>query len=114
MAEETEIVRFEEGGTGLAGGKLKVAVLGATGMVGQQFIRVLKDHPWLEVVAVAASADSAGKSYAAAVSRRWAMDFRIPEEIAPLRVLDVQEVDEIAALVDGGDDHRDERICPVG
>ncbi|HEX6622064.1 MAG TPA: hypothetical protein VF064_00020, partial [Pyrinomonadaceae bacterium] len=45
------------------GGRLKAAILGATGMVGQQFVRVLKSHPWFEVVALAASSSSAGKSY---------------------------------------------------
>lgn len=84
----------------LAGGKLKVAILGATGMVGQQLIRMLKAHPWLEVSTVAASASSAGKSYAEAVSDRWAMEFPIPPEIAPLIVKNVQQVEEIAALVD--------------
>ena len=100
MAQAAEIVRQEDGGAGLAGGKLKVAVLGATGMVGQQFIRMLKDHPWFQIVAVAASANSAGKSYAEAVSGRWAMEFPIPDEIARLKVMDVQEVDQIAAMVD--------------
>lgn len=84
----------------VSGGRLKAAVLGATGMVGQQFVRVLKSHPWFEVVAVAASSSSAGKSYGEAVAGRWAMEFSVPEEVAGLRVLDVQSVDEIAAQVD--------------
>src|SRR5215210_376248 len=100
MIEETNIVQSGDGGRELIGGKLKVAILGATGMVGQQFIRMLKRHPWFEVVAVAASANSAGKSYAEAVSGRWAMEFPVPEEIARLGVRDVQEIDEIARHVD--------------
>lgn len=100
MAGQSEIVYREEGGASLAGGKLKVAILGATGMVGQQFIRMLKNHPWFEVASVAASAHSAGKSYAEAVSGRWSMNFPLPDEIARQRVSDVQEVDRIAAMVD--------------
>ena len=43
--------------------KLKVGILGATGMVGQRFIALLENHPWFEVVTVAASPRSAGKTY---------------------------------------------------
>ena len=100
MAEVVEIIKGEDGVGVLSGGKLKVALLGATGMVGQQLIRMLKDHPWLEVAAVAASASSAGKSYAEAVDERWAMEFPIPAEIARLNVMNVQQVEEIAARVD--------------
>lgn len=100
MTKEAEIVHREESGTGLKGGRLKVAILGATGMVGQQFIRMLKDHPWFEVAVVAASAYSSGKLYGEAVRGRWMMDFPLPDESARLSVLDVQEVSEIAARVD--------------
>ncbi|MBA3515398.1 MAG: aspartate-semialdehyde dehydrogenase [Pyrinomonadaceae bacterium] len=100
MVQLAEIIRREGGGATLTGGKLKVAVLGATGMVGQQFIRMLKDHPWFDVVAVAASASSAGKSYEEAVRGRWAMEFPIPDDLARLKVFDVQRVDEIASMVD--------------
>ena len=51
--------------------KLKVGILGATGMVGQRFITLLENHPWFEVVTLAASAHSAGKTYAEAVGDRW-------------------------------------------
>jgi aspartate-semialdehyde dehydrogenase len=100
MAEEAEIARLTEDGSGLCGGKLKVAILGATGMVGQQFVRMLKAHPWFEVAALAASPGSAGKSYAEAVRGRWAMEFPMPEEFARMKVLDAQQVDEIAARID--------------
>jgi aspartate-semialdehyde dehydrogenase len=100
MAEAVELIQHEDGASTLAGGKLKVAILGATGMVGQQLVRMLKNHPWLEVSVVAASASSAGKSYAEAVNGRWAMEFPLPEEIARLTVRDVQEVEEISARVD--------------
>ena len=52
---------------------MKVGVLGATGMVGQRFVTLLEGHPWFEVAAVAASAKSAGRTYAEAVAGRWCM-----------------------------------------
>ena len=51
--------------------KLRVGILGATGMVGQRFISLLENHPWFEVVTVAASPRSAGKKYSEAVEGRW-------------------------------------------
>jgi aspartate-semialdehyde dehydrogenase len=100
ITQTEEIARPEALGARLSGGKLKVAVLGATGMVGQQLIRLLTDHPWFEVVVLAASANSAGKSYAEAVRGRWAMETRIPDKIAAMNVGDVQAVDEIVSQVD--------------
>lgn len=99
MAQVAELSGAGRGAV-VVGGKLKAAILGATGMVGQQFVRVLKDHPWFEVVAVAASGNSAGKSYGEAVAGRWAMEFAVPETIAGLEVLDVRGVDEIASRAD--------------
>jgi aspartate-semialdehyde dehydrogenase len=63
----------------------RVAVLGATGAVGQTFIRLLVGHPWFELVEVAASERSAGKPYAEAT--RWIGDEPIPPEVAGLPVL---------------------------
>ena len=54
--------------------RMNVGVLGATGMVGQNYIRLLEDHPWFDVKYVAASPSSAGKKYADAVEGRWLMD----------------------------------------
>ena len=51
--------------------KLRVGILGATGMVGQRFIALLENHPWFEVVTLAASPRSAGKTYEEAVNGRW-------------------------------------------
>lgn len=51
--------------------KLRVGILGATGMVGQRFISLLENHPWFEVVTLAASPRSAGKTYEEAVGDRW-------------------------------------------
>ena len=80
--------------------KLKVGILGATGMVGQRFIVLLETHPWFEVVAVAASPRSAGKSYQEAVEGRWKMDTPIPEAVKDLKLLNVNEVEEVASQVD--------------
>jgi aspartate-semialdehyde dehydrogenase len=100
MAHIVELTRDADGRADVKGGRLKVAILGATGMVGQQLIRVLRAHPWFEVGAVAASANSAGQTYRDAVSGRWVMDFPIPDGIGELAVLDAQAVAEIAAQVD--------------
>ena len=59
--------------------KLRVGILGATGMVGQRFISLLENHPWFEVVAVAASPRSAGKTYEEAVGDRWKMSTPMPK-----------------------------------
>lgn len=75
--------------------KIKVGILGATGIVGQNFGRLLKDHPWFQVFDVAASPDSAGKTYAEAVSDRWYMPNDIPPDLANLTVRNVQDIDAI-------------------
>ena len=59
--------------------KLKVGVIGATGMVGQNYLRLLAGHPWFEVAYLAASPRSAGKKYIDAVAGRWHMDEDIPD-----------------------------------
>ena len=80
--------------------KLKVGILGATGMVGQRFISLLENHPWFEVVTVAASPRSAGKTYAEAVEGRWKMTTPIPEAVKNLVLKNVNEVEAVAATVD--------------
>ena len=80
--------------------KLKVGVLGATGMVGQRFVTLLENHPWFELVAVAASPRSAGKTYEEAVGGRWKMKTPMPEAAKKLVVLNVNQVEEVAAQVD--------------
>ena len=80
--------------------KLKVGILGATGMVGQRFIALLENHPWFEVTAVAASPRSAGKTYEEAVGGRWKMDTPMPEAVKNLVVMNVNEVEQVAADVD--------------
>lgn len=80
--------------------KLRVGILGATGMVGQRFIALLENHPWFEVVTVAASARSAGKTYEEAVGDRWKMTSPMPEAVKKLVVKNVSDVEEVAATVD--------------
>ncbi|MBT5829120.1 MAG: aspartate-semialdehyde dehydrogenase [Candidatus Latescibacteria bacterium] len=81
--------------------KLKVGVLGATGRVGQRFLTLLANHPFFEVVAVAASPRSAGKTYREAVDGRWSQTgVEIPAQVADLTV---QKVDEVGSIVDKSD-----------
>ena len=80
--------------------KLRVGILGATGMVGQRFISLLENHPWYEVVAVAASPRSAGKTYEEAVGGRWKMTTPMPEGVKKLMVMNVNDVEKVAAEVD--------------
>lgn len=80
--------------------KLKVGILGGTGMVGQRFISLLENHPWFEVVVVAASPRSAGKTYEEAVGDRWKMKTPMPEAVKKLVVMNVNEVEKVAAEVD--------------
>jgi aspartate-semialdehyde dehydrogenase len=81
--------------------KLRVGILGATGMVGQRFVTLLNDHPWFEVTALAASPRSAGKPYREAVIDRWLMKESIPTAIADLTVVEVEkDREEIVKHVD--------------
>jgi aspartate-semialdehyde dehydrogenase len=80
--------------------RLRVGVLGATGMVGQRFISLLENHPWYEVVTVAASPRSAGRTYEEAVGGRWKMTTPMPEAVKNLTVMNVNEVESVAASVD--------------
>jgi len=66
--------------------KLKVAVLGATGLVGQRFVKLLVDHPFFEVVALTASSKSAGKKYCEATN--WMLGPDFPEAVKDLEVLE--------------------------
>jgi len=76
--------------------KLKVGVLGATGMVGQNYLRLLSCHPWFEVVYLAASPNSAGKKYIDAVAGRWHMNEPIPEGYKNIVVEDAGDVSKAA------------------
>jgi len=80
--------------------KLKVGILGGTGMVGQRFISLLEEHPWFEVTTIAASPRSAGKTYEEAVGDRWKMTAPMPEAVKNIVVMNVNEVKKVAAEVD--------------
>lgn len=80
--------------------KYKVGIIGATGMVGQRFSLLLENHPWFEVVVLAASKRSAGKTYKEAVEKKWAMSVPIPEKFADMVVMDASEVESVASKVD--------------
>lgn len=81
-------------------GKLKVGVLGGTGMVGQRFVTLLNDHPWFEVVSIAASERSAGMAYEEAVKGRWKLDVPIPEKVKNIQVRNALDVSKISDEVD--------------
>ena len=80
--------------------KLRVGILGGTGMVGQRFIALLENHPWFEVTTIAASPRSAGKTYEECVAGRWKMDTPIPEAVKKIVVKNVQDVEAVASEVD--------------
>lgn len=80
--------------------KLNVGILGATGMVGQRFVSLLLHHPWFQIVSVAASPRSAGKTYREAVDGRWTQSDDVLEHISDLIVKNVTEVDSISSGVD--------------
>ena len=80
--------------------KLRVGILGGTGMVGQRFVTLLADHPWYEVTEIAASPRSAGKTYEEAVGGRWKMDVPIPEAAKNIVVKNVNEIDAVTKDVD--------------
>lgn len=80
--------------------KLRVGILGGTGMVGQRFISLLENHPWYEVTTIAASPRSAGKTYEEAVGGRWKMKTPMPEAVKDIVVMNVNEVEKVAAQVD--------------
>jgi len=81
--------------------KYNVAIIGATGMVGQRFSLLLSNHPWFNVTALAASPSSAGKKYKDAVGKRWAMTSPIPEKLADMVVFDAEaDLEKIKEKVD--------------
>lgn len=69
-------------------------------MVGQRFIALLENHPWFEVTTIAASPRSAGRTYEEAVGDRWKMDTPMPEKVKDIVVMNVNEVEKVAAEVD--------------
>lgn len=80
--------------------KLKVGIIGGTGMVGQRFACLLENHPWFDIKVIAASKHSAGLTYEEAVKDKWKMDRPIPETLKNIVVKDAMNVEEISNLVD--------------
>ena len=80
--------------------KLRVGIIGATGMVGQRFINLLEDHPYFEITALAASARSAGKTYEEALGGRWKLKMPCPQRVLDMEVMDSADVVKMGALVD--------------
>ncbi|MBQ3889279.1 MAG: aspartate-semialdehyde dehydrogenase, partial [Clostridia bacterium] len=81
--------------------KYKVGIIGATGMVGQRFALLLADHPWFDVVVLAASERSAGKTYREALGSRWCMTDPAPEKLLDMVLFDAdKDLEKIAAQVD--------------
>jgi aspartate-semialdehyde dehydrogenase len=78
-------------------GKIPVGILGATGMVGQQYIALLENHPWFEVRYLAASPRSAGKKYREAVAGRWHLVQPCGETVGNLMVEDANDVSRAVA-----------------
>lgn len=80
--------------------RLRVGIVGATGMVGQRFITLLNDHPWFEITCLAASTRSAGKSYGEVMKGRWSQKMELPREIAEMTIYDAQDIASVKAKVD--------------
>lgn len=80
--------------------KLKVGIIGATGMVGQRFIMLLSDHPYFEISALIAGPRSAGRKYSEAVAGRWKMTSPCPERISDMDVISSDEIDRVKGMVD--------------
>ena len=80
--------------------KLKVGIVGGTGMVGQRFMQLLDGHPWFEVTSISASKNSAGKTYEESVQGRWKLATPIPEKVKGIIVQDASQVEQVVAEVD--------------
>jgi len=80
--------------------KLKVGLIGGTGLVGQRLVSLLDNHPWFEIVSIAASEHSAGKSYGEAVQGRWKLQTPIPEQVKGITVQNAANVEQVCKAVD--------------
>ncbi len=80
--------------------KLRVGVVGATGMVGQRFLTLLDGHPYFDVTTLAASGRSAGKTYEEALGGRWKLDEPLPEQYKNMTVIDAADVAAVTKDVD--------------
>ncbi|GHU52925.1 aspartate-semialdehyde dehydrogenase [Clostridia bacterium] len=80
--------------------KLNVGIIGATGYVGQRFVTLLENHPWFSVAKLAASANSAGKTYEESVRNRFKLELPIPEYVKNMPVYDIAETAEFCDGLD--------------
>lgn len=81
-------------------GKVRVGILGATGMVGQRFVTLLNNHPYFEVTVLAASNRNVGKTYEDAVGSKWAMKEEIPSYAKKMIMMDVLDIENVSKHVD--------------
>ena len=80
--------------------KLKVGIIGATGMVGPRFIMLLHDHPYFEIKALVAGPRSAGRKYSEAVEGRWKMTAECPKWIMDMEVISSEDVEKVGSICD--------------
>ena len=81
--------------------KYRVGIIGATGMVGQRFATLLSGHPWFNIVALAASSRSAGKTYKDAVGAKWKLQTPMPKELEDVIIMDAEnDIEKIGEMVD--------------
>ena len=80
--------------------KLRTGIVGATGYVGQRFVTLLQDHPWFDVVKLAASKRSAGKTYETALEGRWRIDVELPERYKDWVLYDAADVEAFCKDLD--------------
>lgn len=80
--------------------KLKVGIIGATGMVGQRLITLLDNHPYFDVSVLAASARSAGRTYGEVVGTRWKLSAPMPEYVKTMKIDDAANVKEVSEKAD--------------
>ena len=80
--------------------KLRVGIIGATGMVGQRFITLLADHPYFEITALIAGPRSAGRKYEEAVNGRWKLAAECPKWVSEMTVISSEDIDTVKGLVD--------------
>lgn len=81
--------------------RFQVGIVGATGMVGQRFMTLLENHPWFDVVVLAASARSAGKTYEEAIGSKWCMDTPLADKYKSMVIRDAEkDIEAITGMVD--------------
>lgn len=80
--------------------KLRVGIVGATGLVGQTFISLLENHPWFKVSALFASQRSKGKRYTEAMEGRWRYADEMPDSVKEMMVMGTDDIRDLADQID--------------